>query len=842
MEQETTRCLHEDRRHLMDIYNNFHWLDDWHWPQWISNNSDCCQCWGVTCSSRTGRVTGLDLSVPYPWWEYPLPDNGLINCSLFLPFSELQILSLSNAGIRGCMPGAGFEVLSDLPKLQILDLSGNKLNDNIGNISRAICKRSLRELHVNGNLFWGEIPSCIRNLTSLRVLDLSNNLLTARFPTHNFANMTSLVQLSLSHNQLKGILSLNSFSNHLQLKYLGLSSNSDSFQVQTENPATNISGQLHALELSNCNLNGNSGVIPSFLSHQHRLYLIDISNNNLSGYFPTWLLENNIYLMYLNLKQNSFFGPLILPSKLNKNFLWLDASCNMLSKELPVDINITFPYVNQLNLSRNSFQGTLPSAFSYLENLLTLDLSYNNISDISACFSRLVLMSHIVLNDNNFSGEIPTSICSSLDISVVDFSNNKLNGSIPNCLAQNDLLYSLNLRGNHLTGSIPTGLSSLLNLQFLDLSKNHLSGPVPSLPNLTYLHLSENELNGTFPLIGPFNTNLKTMDLRYNKFSGAIPSCIDKTYPELRILLLKGNMFEGMIPNEVCRLKYLRLLDLCNNMLSGLIPSCLSNMGLYGDFYSFEYTMFNVLDNMHYRPVIFKNITQSGFLKFYSTLFELDQEEFTTKGREDNYKGNILSYMSGVDFSSNQLEGPIPESIGSMQWLRALNFSNNSFSGSVPNSISNLSNLESLDLSHNRLNGQLSPQLAELKSLEVFSVAYNNLSGPTLGTKGQFITFGRSSYEGNPYLCGPPLLKSCSATPEPSSLQHEQDEDDDDKVGDLILFGGSALFYVVGFWASLAVLYFKRSWRVSLFLAVDRFSDPLMVRIAILSRRIGGTN
>ncbi|KAF0934068.1 hypothetical protein E2562_022744 [Oryza meyeriana var. granulata] len=40
-----------------------------------------------------------------------------------------------------------------------------------------------------------------------------------------------------------------------------------------------------------------------------------------------------------------------------------------------------------------------------------------------------------------------------------------------------------------------------------------------------------------------------------------------------------------------------------------------------------------------------------------------------------------------------------------------------------------------------------------------------------------------SSYEGNPYLCGPPLLKSCSTMPTPSI---PQDEDDDDKVGDVV--------------------------------------------------------
>jgi hypothetical protein len=98
-----------------------------------------------------------------------------------------------------------------------------------------------------------------------------------------------------------------------------------------------------------------------------------------------------------------------------------------------------------------------------------------------------------------------------------------------------------------------------------------------------------------------------------------------------------------------------------------------------------------------------------------------------------------------------------------------------------------------------------------------------------------FITFDESRYEGNPSLCGPPLLKSCSITPR--SIPLPEMDDDHDRIGDLILFGSSALFYAIGFWMSLAVIYFKRSWRWALFLAVDRFSDLLTVRIALLMNR-----
>jgi hypothetical protein len=237
-------------------------------------------------------------------------------------------------------------------------------------------------------------------------------------------------------------------------------------------------------------------------------------------------------------------------------------------------------------------------------------------------------------------------------------------------------------------------------------------------------------------------------------------------------------------------------------------------------------------------------VFQPGFGSF-PVLFNVyglpDQEEFMTKSRQDSYKGDILNYMSGLDFSSNQLTGPIQESIGDMMWLRALNFSNNYLDGSIPKSLSNLSDLESLDISYNKLTGQIPPELIALQSLEVFSVANNNLSGPTPGTTGQFITFDQSSYEGNPYLCGPPLLKSCSTPPSTPWIE-EHGEEDDDKVGDIILFGCSAMFYVVGLWTSLGVLYFKKSWRWSWFSAVDRFGDFVMVKLALFTKKIHGTN
>ena len=60
--------------------------------------------------------------------------------------------------------------------------------------------------------------------------------------------------------------------------------------------------------------------------------------------------------------------------------------------------------------------------------------------------------------------------------------------------------------------------------------------------------------------------------------------------------------------------------------------------------------------------------------------------------------------------------------------------------------------------------GKIPSQLIEITFLAVFSVAHNNLSGRTPDMKAQFETFSASDYERNPFLCEPPLEKSCTST------------------------------------------------------------------------------
>ncbi|XP_065865827.1 receptor-like protein 15 isoform X2 [Euphorbia lathyris] len=706
--------------------------------------------------------------------------NGTLPIHSLVNFSSLEILDLSWNRFTGSIPSN----LQHLSSLKALDLSRNYLNGSL--TSQGLCQlEQLEELDVSQNSLQGTLPPCLSNLTSLRLLDLSRNQFSRKVSSSLVAALTWLEYIDLSHNNFGGEFYFSSFANHSRLQVVRIVNDNNQFEVETENPIPWVpSFQLKVLVLSNCNLNNlSNSIIPKFLFQQHQLRILDISHNNLQGSLDS-LIRNNEKLEFLSLRNNSLAGQLHLPSFRHAQTWWIDLSDNHLCGKIQRNIGQNFPAAIYLNLSKNAFEGRIPSSVADMQYLQHLDMSFNNftgevpknlVSNLTnlvtlklsgnklhgQIFSEkfnLTWLEFCHLDNNQFTGSLSEVILRSSELTVLDVSNNNLSGTIPRWIGNLTFLRTLSMRNNQIKGSLPCSLP----FQLVDLSYNYLTGPLPpclELQNINGLYLRANNFTGSLPQSVNVSILLVVLDLRDNSFSGKIPDWISNL-PNLEVLLLKGNHLSGAIPNQLCQLNQIEFMDLSNNLLSGSIPPCLYNISFKEAMNYYSFLPYSPTRTIYvYRSILLGqyNVDDSNIGYAY-----LDGAlDFLYKSRPASYQSGILDFKSGLDLSSNNLAGEIPSELGNLYGIHSLNLSRNHLIGTIPRTFSNLSRIESIDLSRNSLNGEIPPELTNLHFLKFFSVAYNNLSGSVPGIKLQSGASDNSSYEGNPFLCGLPLVKSC---------------------------------------------------------------------------------
>ncbi|KAF8029875.1 hypothetical protein BT93_E2329 [Corymbia citriodora subsp. variegata] len=126
------------------------------------------------------------------------------------------------------------------------------------------------------------------------------------------------------------------------------------------------------------------------------------------------------------------------------------------------------------------------------------------------------------LGGANLGGELGDNL-DFVSLLSIDFSNNRIGGSVPSHVPPTILTMLL---GNNLfSGTIPDSFEQLTSLAHLDLSSNNLTGPLPpsfgNLSAVTTLHLQNNKLIGTLNVLE--DLPLVDLDVENNLFSGPIP-------------------------------------------------------------------------------------------------------------------------------------------------------------------------------------------------------------------------------------------------------------------------------------------------------------------------------
>jgi hypothetical protein len=222
------------------------------------------------------------------------------------------------------MPACMF---TDLPNLWILRASNNHLGGPI------LCGRNNLSvgfaMHLDGNMFEGELPRNLSSSGELLIIDKHDNKLTGELDVSSW-NLSTLRLLNVAGNYMTG----------------------------------EIQPQICAL--------------PS-------IQYLDLSNNHFSGRISSC---NSTFLMSLNMSMNSLSGDVSWEHFNTSNLCSLDVRYNMLTGNL----SWVHPFhrISVLSLGHNEFHGQIPRSLCELRYVWIIDLSHNKLSGSVPSPSKIV--------------------------------------------------------------------------------------------------------------------------------------------------------------------------------------------------------------------------------------------------------------------------------------------------------------------------------------------------------------------------------------------------------------------------------------------------------------------
>ncbi|KAG5629315.1 hypothetical protein H5410_001032 [Solanum commersonii] len=437
-----------------------------------NESRDCCTWDGVTCDMLTGHVIGLELScILFGGSIHP-------NSSLF-QLHHLQTLNLAYNDFYPSSIPNGIGRLTNLRHLNLSDSSFyGKIPTEISYLSNLV---SLELSGYGLQLDQRTFETVLQNLTNLEVLSLSPVNISSPIPM----NMSSSLRyVDLVDTNLRGVLT-ESFFLLPNLETLKLS---DNHFLKGVFPTLHPSNTLLELSIANTGISSDSlnilnlygcqfsGSIPDSVGNLTQIRELDFSDNNFTGPIPSTISKLK-QLTSLDLSDNIFIGsfPSTIVTLTHLQHLYL--SSNSLSGPLPSNASM-LQKLNFLDLSNNSLNGTIPSWVFSLPLLYTLWLSHNRFSGLADELKTNPTLEELHLSHNQFSGSFPQSLVNLTNLSNLDISSNTITGDEGINITFHSLKV-LQLSSCELK-DIPHFLSNVKTLWVLDISNNKIHGQIPN--------------------------------------------------------------------------------------------------------------------------------------------------------------------------------------------------------------------------------------------------------------------------------------------------------------------------------------------------------------------------
>ena len=388
----------------------------------------------------------------------------------------------------------------------------------------------------------------------------------------------------------------------------------------------------------------------------------------------------------------------------------------------------------------NLLRGTLPSSLGILLGYVSLlDLSNNRLTGtIPDVFYEANGLISVDLRNNLLNGSLPSSLGYATTLRYAALSNNHLVGMIPPSYNSLTQLFELRLNENKLFGTIPAFIYSFRNLKVLNLSSNAFGGSISSsithLKHLEILDFSENLIEGIIPTVIAGLLSMKVLKLSNNKITGAIPSQI-LNIPNLNQLDLSHNKIRGTIPTTIRHSPFFTTLSLSYNSLTGVLPASIRNLGLSYLSLRKNYLKGSIYDLAQLNNLVTLDINYNqfsgnlpSFQAYNLTSLDISNNKLTTSNFFGCFSG--LNNLKSIIANTNNMFGFLNFSaIHGATNLSYIDVSHNMFSNTIPNSIGVFSQLYHLDISSNKLVGSVPKEMGNLKQLNYLNIAFNELSG-----------------------------------------------------------------------------------------------------------------